>query len=107
MARIGKFTKQPDGSYHGCIVTLSVQHSDVKIVPSGLKHQSGQTTPPSHLVCAGEAEVGAGWTKQTDEGKTYLTLRIDDPSFTGAIYPSLFLQDDGSFDLIWSRAGRS
>lgn len=105
MARIGKFTQSDDG-FHGSIITLSVQHNDVRIVPSGMVRGPSEATPPSHLVFAGAAEVGAAWTKQTDDGKIYYTLKIDDPSFTGAIYPSLFKQEDGSYDLIWSRGGR-
>lgn len=101
MAKIGKFNKVGD-EFHGEIVTLSVQHSDVRIVPDKLRAQMDQQNSPlSHLVFAGRAELGAGWEK--DDSK--IGLKLDDPSFYAPIYPILTEGDEG-FNLVWVRSGR-
>jgi uncharacterized protein (DUF736 family) len=104
MATIGTFTKSQDGSFTGSIQTLSVQAKSVKIVP---EEGSKNDNAPSHRVMVGRAEIGAGWTKTSNEGREYLGLKIDDPSFTNPIYANLFEDQDGeNFSLIWSRPSR-
>ena len=51
-------------------------------------------------------EIGAAWSKQSNEGRDYLGLKLDDPSFTSPIYANLFDDEDGSYSLIWSRPTR-
>ena len=42
------------------------------------------------------------------EGRDYLSIKLDDPSFTAPIFASLFADEDGkTFNLIWSRARTS
>ena len=36
---------------------------------------------PSHRVYVGRAEIGAAWSKRSEEGRDYLSLKLDDPSF--------------------------
>ena len=56
----------------------------------------------------GRAEIGAAWTKSSNEGREYLSVKLDDPSFTAPIFASLFADEDGkSFNLIWSRGRTS
>lgn len=104
MAQIGSFTKNSDGSYTGEIVTLSVQAKNVRIVPD-----EGRTNDaaPSHRITVGRAEIGAGWSKRSAEGRDYLGLKFDDPSFNAPIYANLFDEADGNTaSLIWSRQTR-
>lgn len=104
MATIGTFTKQADGSFSGSIQTLSVQAKSVKIVA---EDGSKSDNAPTHRLMVGRAEIGAGWTKVSNEGREYLGLKIDDPSFTAPIYANLFEDQDGSgYSLIWSRPAR-
>ena len=51
------------------------------------------------------AEIGAAWPKRSSEGRDYLSVKLDDPSFNAPIYANLF-DDEGedTFSLIWSRA---
>ena len=101
MANIGSFTKSGE-SYKGEIVTMSVQTKNVRIVsePDGTNENA-----PSHRVFVGRAEIGAGWSKRSNEGRDYLSVKLDDPSFTAPIYANLFDDEDGkTFNLIWSRA---
>ena len=51
------------------------------------------------------AEIGAAWSKRSNEGRDYLSVKLDDPSFNAPIYANLF--DDGdaeTYTLIWSRS---
>ena len=59
---------------------------------------------PSDRIFVGRADIGAAWTKRSAEGRDYLGLKIDDPSFTSPIYANLFEDEVGEFySLIWSR----
>jgi len=104
MAQIGIFTKGSDGSYTGEIVTLGVQAKNVRLVPEENRQSDNS---PTHRVMVGRIEIGAGWTKTSNEGRRYIGLKLDDPSFNAPIYANLFDDEDGkTFSLIWSRQGR-
>ena len=104
MANIGSF-KKVGSDFQGEIVTLSVQTKGVRIVP-----ETNRTTDnaPSHRVFVGRAEIGAAWSKRSNEGRDYLSVKLDDPSFTAPIYANLFDDPDGeTFTLIWSRSRKA
>ncbi|MGB0497279.1 MAG: DUF736 domain-containing protein [Rubricella sp.] len=105
MATIGTF-KKTGNEYVGEIVTLSVQAKNVRIVPE----EGGNGNAPSHRVFVGRAEIGAAWSKTSNEGRDYLSLKLDDPSFTQPIYANLFddtvVEGEESYSLIWSRPSR-
>ncbi|HEY0316524.1 MAG TPA: DUF736 domain-containing protein [Sphingomonas sp.] len=104
MATIGTFKKTANNEFVGDIVTLSVQAKGVRIVPDANR---ANDNAPSHRVMVGRAEIGAAWTKQSNEGRDYLGLKLDDPSFNAPIYANLFDDEDGeTFNLIWSRPTR-
>ena len=102
MATIGTFKKTGSNEFTGEIVTLSVQAKSVRIVPD--TRATGENAP-SHRVMVGRAEIGAAWSKRSaNEGRDYLGLKLDDPSFNAPIYANLFDEEDGeTFSLIWSR----
>ena len=101
MATIGAFKKTGSNEFTGEIVTLSVQAKNVRIVPEATR--SGDNSP-SHRVYVGRVEIGAAWAKRSNEGRDYLGLKLDDPSFTAPIYANLFDDEDGEgYSLIWSR----
>ena len=104
MATIGTFKKTGNNEFVGEIVTLSVQAKNVRIVPEA--NRSAENAP-SHRVFVGRAEIGAAWSKRSNEGRDYLGLKLDDPSFTAPIFANLF-DDEGSdgYSLIWSRTSR-
>jgi uncharacterized protein (DUF736 family) len=105
MANIGTFKKSGDNSFTGEIVTMSLQKKGVTIVPEG---PSEKENAPSHRVFVAKIEIGACWQKSTKEGRDYLSIKLDDPSFTAPIFASLFADEDGkTFNLIWSRARTS
>ncbi len=101
MANIGSF-KKSGNEFQGEIVTLSVQARGVRIVPETSR---ASDNAPSHRVFVGRAEIGAAWSKRSTEGRDYLSVKLDDPSFNAPIYANLFDDEDGeTFSLIWSRA---
>ena len=104
MATIGTFKKTGSNEFTGEIVTLSVQAKNVRIVPEATR--SGDNSP-SHRVYVGRVEIGAAWAKRSNEGRDYLGLKLDDPSFNAPIYANLFDDEDGDgYSLIWSRPTR-
>ena len=101
MATIGTFKKTASNEFTGEIVTLSVQAKNVRIVPE--TNRSGDNSP-SHRVYVGRVEIGAAWAKRSNEGRDYLGLKLDDPSFTAPIFANLFDDEEGEgYSLIWSR----
>ena len=101
MATIGTFKKTGNNEFTGEIVTLSLQTKNVRIVPEA--RATGENAP-SHRVFVGRAEIGAAWSKTSNEGRAYLGLKLDDPSFNAPIYANLFDDEEGEgFSLIWSR----
>ena len=101
MATIGTFKKTGNNEYTGEIVTLSLQTKNVRIVSEA--RATGENAP-SHRVFVGRAEIGAAWSKTSNEGRAYLGLKLDDPSCNAQIYANLFYDDEGEdFSLIWSR----
>ena len=104
MATIGTFKKSGSNEFSGEIVTLSVQAKGVRIVPEANR---ANDNAPSHRVMVGRAEIGAAWTKKSNEGREYLGLKLDDPSFNAPIYANLFDDEQSDpYSLIWSRPTR-
>ena len=104
MANIGTF-KKSGSEFQGEIVTLSVQARNVRIVPEANR---ANDNAPSHRVFVGRAEIGAAWSKRSNEGRDYLSVKLDDPSFAAPIYANLFDDEDGEAStLIWSRSRKS
>ena len=105
MAHIGSFKKSGDNDYLGEIVTMSLQKKNVSIVAEG--EVTGEKAP-SHRVYISRVEVGACWPKVTKDGRHYLSIKLDDPSFTAPIFATLFADEDGkTHNLVWSRARSS
>jgi len=51
------------------------------------------------------APNGAAWPKTSRDDRAYLSVKLDDPSFTAPIYANLFDDEDGEgYTLIWSRS---
>ncbi len=98
MATIGRFTKTEKG-YNGSIETLTLKSTKVAIVPTDKAGEKG----PDYRVNVGNVEIGAAWAQTSKKGNnSYLSVKIDDPSFVAAIYANL-VEQDGKHVLIWSR----
>jgi uncharacterized protein (DUF736 family) len=100
MATIGSF-KKVGNDFQGAIITLNLQAKSVRIVAETTRTNENA---PSHRIYVGRAEIGAAWSKRSEEGRDYLSLKLDDPSFIAPIYANLFDDEGGEgFTLLWSR----
>ena len=99
MAQIGSFTRDEGGTYTGTIRTLTLNvKATIRPVP-----KEGEKAP-DYRVTAGGVEFGAGWLRAAREsGAEYLSLKLDDPSFTAPVYATLVQGEKGEHKLIWSR----
>ena len=95
MTTIGLFAKTAHG-YRGTLRTLTL---NTKLAIVEVKKQGDG---PNYRVFAGQTEVGAGWKRTSRTGRGYVSLKLDDPSFTQPINASL-MEIDGEYCLVWSR----
>jgi uncharacterized protein (DUF736 family) len=99
MATIGTF-KKSGNDYTGEIVTLFIRSSGVRILE---EPKSNNDKAPSHRVFVGRAEIGAGWTRVSEDGREYVSLKLDEPSFNAPIFANLIDDGEDEYKLIWSR----
>ena len=98
MATIGTFTRSGD-SFTGAVKTLSI-NAKTTIKPA----EKASDKAPDYRIFQGAVEFGAAWKKTSGEGREYLSVKLDDPSFPAPIYATLVEgEDTGSYSLIWSR----
>ena len=73
MATIGTFTRTENG-FSGAVKTLNLNVKSVKFLPVEGENENG----PDFRVLAGTTQFGAAWTKQSDKGNAYLSVKLDD-----------------------------
>lgn len=101
MATIGTFTTTENG-FTGSIRTLAL---NVKARISRVENPTEKG--PQFRVFAGTVEFGAAWQKTSDQGRDFLSVKLDDPSFPAPIYATLAeVEGFEGFQLIWSRPSR-
>ena len=97
MATIGTFTKTGE-SFTGAVKTLSINaKTTIKLA------DKASDKAPDYRVFAGSVEFGAAWKKTSNEGRDYLSVKLDDPSFPAPIFATLVEGEDDNHSLIWSR----
>ncbi len=105
MPSIGHVTLQPNGSFRGRLVTLSIRR-DIQIIPAE-KHSD---THPDFRVMSDEVELGAAWKRQNrSNGNEYISMSLAAPEFgPRTIYANLGKKPDSDSDtefaLIWNPA---
>ena len=101
MATIGTFTSNENG-FSGAIRTLAL-HVKARIARVENPSEKG----PQFRVFAGNVELGAAWQKTSEQGRDYLSVKLDDPSFPAPIYATLTeVEGEDGLQLIWSRSAR-
>jgi len=86
-----------DKGYTGDIHTLSIRAPlNFEALP-----KAGEKSP-DYRVTTGRTDIGAAWKETSQEGKPYLSVRLDDPSFPAPVFCRLFETKDGH-RLMWSR----
>ncbi len=104
MSLIGQFSRTKSG-YSGRVRTLSLD-AEVVLVPA---EQSDAENAPDYRVHLGPddngPEVGAGWKRTGEKAGDYVSLQLDDPTFTHPIRANLFQSADGksAWGLHWNR----
>ena len=104
---IGTITQNAGGTYTGKISTLTVA-----IVIALRPVQSANPRAPKFEILALSAarqwvQVGALFELASNStGETFLNGKIEDPSLDKPLYISAFRQEDGSYNVVWSRPTR-
>ncbi len=96
MTIIGNFTKQ-DGAFAGTITTLTIS-AKVTIQPN----EKTNDQVPDFRVFVGNADIGGAWSTTSKAGKSYLSVKLDDPSFAAPVQCRLIETDKG-YTLVWNR----
>jgi uncharacterized protein (DUF736 family) len=103
---IGNFTyDKARDAYTGELATLTVAARKVAFQPIEAKGDKG----PSYRVVSpgktGDVELGAAWKKRSEEGRDYLSVKLDDPALTQPINGAMVASGDkaDAFILVWSR----
>jgi uncharacterized protein (DUF736 family) len=98
MATIGTFTRSGNG-FTGAVKTLTL-NVNARVTPSETPNEKA----PDFRIFADQIEIGGAWKKISSEGREYLSVKLDDPSFPAPIYASLIeVKGEEGFSLIWSR----
>ena len=98
MAIIGTFVADGD-TFTGTLKTLTL---NTKATLRSVEKESEKS--PDFRLSTGDMDVGAGWKKTSREGRDYISVKLDDPSFPAPIYATLSETDaPGEYALIWSR----
>ena len=94
-------------TYTGELATLTVAARKVVFQPSearGDKAPSYRVVGPSKT---GNVELGAAWKKRSEEGRDYLSVKLDDPILAKPLSFALVESSDAEgFILVWSRDRR-
>jgi uncharacterized protein (DUF736 family) len=96
METIVNFTKQNDrytGSLRTVSLSLAVDFAPIASSDNG----------PDFRVVSGSIELGAAWKKARKDGGSYLSVRLDDPTFASPVFANLVEGKDGQHTLIWTR----
>ncbi|RVA02059.1 DUF736 domain-containing protein [Mesorhizobium sp. M7A.F.Ca.US.001.02.1.1] len=103
MAQIGTFTRNDDG-FFGNVSTLTL---DAKLAILPAEKSDVENAPDHRIFCEG-MEIGAAWERTGEKAGNYLSVAIDDPSFTQPIRANLFQSDaeKSVWALHWSRQSK-
>lgn len=102
MSSIGTFTPAKDGGWTGSIHTLTI-NTKLRFVPNDNRDSDNA---PAFRVFVGQSRIGDAWEARSggDNPKSYLRVRLDDPSLSEPISAALFPSEDGNTaQLVWSR----
>lgn len=100
MSVIGAFKPGRDGGWVGEIHTLTI-NAKVRLVPNDDRRHPDA---PAFRLILGWSHIGDAWEEWTRDGRAYLRVHIDDPSFPAEIRAVLLTNEDGALaQLIWRR----
>ncbi len=102
---IGNFLYDPEkDTYSGDITTLTLQRDKVSVRPN---KKSGEREPDyriMHEQVGGSVEFGAAWKRESEKGRAFLSVVLDDPALPAPVNAALFPSDaDATARLVWQR----
>jgi uncharacterized protein (DUF736 family) len=104
MSSIGTFMPTKDGGWTGSIRTLTI-NTKLSFVPNDNRNSDDA---PAFRVFVGQSRIGDAWEARSggDNPKSYLRVKLDDPSLSEPISAAFFPSEDGSTaQLVWGRPG--
>ncbi|GEC17330.1 DUF736 domain-containing protein [Nitrobacter winogradskyi] len=104
MPQIGTFTKTKTG-FSGRVRTLTL---DVELTIRPAEKSDAENAPDHRVFAVDDREVGAAWSRSGEKAGDYLSITIDDPTFTQPLRGALFQSeaDDKVWNLMWSRPSK-
>ena len=106
---IGNFTyNTAQDTYTVELATLEVAARKVVFRPNEAKTDKAPNYRVVSASKTGDVEFGAAWKKRSEEGREYLSVKLDDPALTHALNCALMGSGDSgeAFILVWSRDSR-
>jgi uncharacterized protein (DUF736 family) len=103
MSMIGTFTKTTTG-YSGVIRTLTMHVKAAFVV----NDKKGNAKAPDFRIVGDGHEFGTAWRAKAkgEDGKAFLSVELDDPSFAAPLRAALFENgEEGKGALVWNRQG--
>jgi uncharacterized protein (DUF736 family) len=92
-------------TFQGNLMTLIVQYYGICFRPV---EKSGDKEPDYRVIATteqGPVEFGAAWKRTSERGQEFLSVSLDDPSFSAPINAALFPDEGGkTAKLVWNRA---
>lgn len=104
MTQIGTLTKTKSG-FSGRVCTLTL---DVELAIRPAKKSDAENAPDHRIFAAGDREVGAAWNRSGERAGDYLSVTLDDPTFTQPLRAALFQSevDAKVWNLMWNRPSK-
>lgn len=105
MPAIGHVTYDSSNNTYSGILSMLVNQTHITFQP--VSGSRSDKAPAYRIYNDGHAEIGAAWIRQNDQGKDYVTLKLDSPSLPAPIYANLGRaanqDDDDVYAIIWNR----
>lgn len=89
--------------YSGNLITLTVQMDNILLRRS---ENSGDRDLDYRVIAdtsIGPVQIGAARKRAGDCGQEFLSVELDDPAFAQPIHAALFLDQQGTATLVWTR----
>jgi uncharacterized protein (DUF736 family) len=106
---IGNFTySKAQDTYTGELATLSAAARKVVFRPIDAKTDKAPCYRVIGTSDTGDVEAGAAWKKRSEEGREYLSVKLDDPALPQPVNCAMVESGDtlDEFILVWSRDSR-
>jgi uncharacterized protein (DUF736 family) len=102
---IGNFAyDHANDAYSGNLLTLTLAHFGVVVSSIPKAGENGPEYRVLYQASTGEVEIGKAWKRNSEKGRDYLSVVLDDPSFAAPIYARMFLAaDETTATLVWNR----